>query len=706
MNSFRFKLQVSFVALGLLAIAATGWQAWRSSAAALRDATEDRLTAIRETKRQMLETYFRDVSNHVLALSSDEATILALESLRTARAQVPQSGEGSEAWTRLRSFYHDQFAPSIAHAMPAEELMSQWPPTDPRTVTLQDTFISNSPHPVGSKDLLLDPPGLGAYGAIHARFHPTFHRYQNAFGFYDIFVIDAHDGRILYSVFKETDFDHSLDDLPYSGTALASVYRKAMEVDDPDVTVTEDYARYIASHFAPAAFVGAPIWRAGAKTGVLVIQVSAEVVNHVISGSGNWQREGLGDSGNAYLLGTDGLLRSDLRFFLEDQDAFLEALRGNGLGEEAVQRMRLNRTSILNLSLDPGQAKPLLAGGAGTGLGTDFRGVEVIRSYTPLEIPGLSWWLVAEMSRQEAFEPLRQLSLQTITVGLVVAILFLVSAWWLGDSVTKPVLRLAEGARRLGERDFGVHLPVTSSDELGDLAIAFNRMATNLEKTTVSRDELKTLAKLLIETQELERNSLSRELHDDFTQRLAALAIRAGRLKNAAQAQQSEILRGELDEIQQGLSRISRDVHRMSRRLHPSILDDLGLVAAIENECRGFFERGGPVVDLEIAGELNSLPKETQIAIYRIVQEGLTNISRHAGATEVEIALRRENGSITLSIHDNGAGFSRESAGWKPGLGLASMAERARLLGGQLEVKSRPGEGTGITMTIPEEVQE
>ncbi len=717
-RSFRFKLQVSFVVLGLLAIAVTGWQAWLASATALRRATEDRLTAIRETKRQLLETYFRDVSNHVLALSSDEATLIALQSLRLARTEVPLADSTSPAWQRLHAFYSEQFAPTVAESISTEQVMNRWFPRDPRTIALQDAFLANNPYPLGAKDLLLEPANLGKFGAAHARFHPTFHRYQTAFGFYDIFLIDAMDGVILYSVFKETDFGRSVIEGEYATTAIARVYHAALALEEPEMVVMEDYEPYIASHLAPAAFVAAPIWRAGAKTGVLVIQVSAQAVNQVISGSANWRGEGLGETGNVYLVGADGLLRSDVRFLLEGPEAFLGTLAQRGVDEELLKRIQHDSTSILKLALDTAQTQRLLASEAGSELGTDFRGAEVFRVHTPLMIPGVKWHLVAEMSTQEAYEPLRQLSERTIRIGAVVAALFLASAWWLAGFVTKPVLRLAEGARRLGERDFGVHLPVTSADELGDLAAAFNRMATNLERTTVSRDELdranqelrskgaelEVLTDRLIQAQETERARLARELHDDFTQRVAVLAIRAGRLKNLVVGGQTTALHGELEEIQKGLSALGDDVHRLSRRLHPSILDELGLVAAIEGECRGFFERGGPVVDFHSDGDFADLHADTQLALYRIVQEALRNIFRHAGASEVDIQLRREGNGATLCICDNGRGFRRDSPEWKPGLGLASMAERARLLGGHCEIVSTPGEGTRITISVPESV--
>ncbi|MCW5966357.1 MAG: HAMP domain-containing protein [Bryobacterales bacterium] len=715
-RSFRFKLQASFVALGLLAISVTGWQAWVASASALRKATDDRLTAIRETKRQLLETYFLDVSNHVLALSSDEATVTALQALRTAHRELPPALPESPAWQRLRMFYQDQFAPTIADRMLPDEVMQRWFPHDPRTVTLQDAFIANNPHPLGAKDMLLEPRGLGAYGATHARFHPTFHRYQTAFGFYDIFLIDALDGVILYSVFKETDFGMSLNNGAYATTALAKVYRAALELEQPELVVMEDYAPYMASHLAPAAFVAAPIWRAGAKAGVLVIQVSATAIDRVLSGSANWRNEGLGETGNVYLVGADGLLRSDHRFLIEDSGAFLTVLAKTGIDPVLIDRIRRNRTSILNLSLDPPLMERLRSSEAGTEIGTDFRGAEVFRAYTQVAIPWVKWRLVAEMSTKEALEPLRLLTVRTVTAGAVIAALFLASAWWLAGFVTEPVLRLAEGARRLGQRDFGVHLPVTSYDELGELAEAFNRMATDLDRTTVSRDELdianhelrskraelEVLAERLIQAQEVERARLARELHDDFTQRIAALAIRAGRLKNLEGEARMAALQVELEAIQKGLSRLGDDVHGLSRRLHPSILDELGLVAAIESECRGFFERGGPVVDFQHSGDFAGLPPDTQRSFYRIVQESLRNIFRHADATEVEIQLRHHPGACSLSIRDNGRGFQRDDPDWKAGIGLVSMGERARLLGGTCDIASSPGEGTTITITIPD----
>jgi signal transduction histidine kinase len=284
------------------------------------------------------------------------------------------------------------------------------------------------------------------------------------------------------------------------------------------------------------------------------------------------------------------------------------------------------------------------------------------------------------------------------TVGFGVAILCFLAAGWLGASVTGPVLELAAAARRLGKGERGFRLQPSSSDEVGQLAADFNRMSDDLERTTVSRDEFQLLAGRLITAQEDERKRVARELHDDFTQRLVAAAIETGRLQ---QSTRDPDISAALGQLKDQVARISTDVHTLSRGLHPSMLDDLGLAAAIEQECRASFERGGPVVELHLKSNLDGISKEARLALYRITQEALRNIQRHSAAQEAELWLDASDGKVHLRIQDHGEGFDRTQPGWQPGLGLASMEERARLLGGTLRVESAPGRGTVIDVSLP-----
>lgn len=692
--SLRTRFQAIFVGLALAAIGLTIWIASVGASAALREATWDRLAASRHTRQHALERYIDDLASHVVALSTSETTLLALRELREAWPQIAETGDETTTHRELVDFYERTFANRVATRLPTSELLSQWLPSDPRVRTLQHQVIAASPHPVGAKDLLLETDG--AWGAAHARHHPTFHRYQTAFGFYDIFLISVPEGRVLYTVMKEVDLGADLTKEPYRSTRLGQVFERARTLGTGAATdiAIEDFAPYIASAFAPAAFIAAPVRVAGETVGVLAMQISIREVDRVMTGAQRWVDEGLGDSGQAYVIGADNTLRSDLRPFIENPDRFFERLRTAGVASSVMERVRHDQTAVLNLPVNLTTIERVGDESRGTELGLNLLGDRVLRSRAPLQLPGLDWTIVAEIDEAEAFAPVRALQWRLAAVGLGLSALFFIVSGWLGASVSRPMLELAATVRRLGAGDRGAQVAVRSKDEVGELASAFNRLSADLDRTTVSKTELEKLAGRLISAQEDERRRVARELHDDLVQRIAAAAIEVGRLERLSEP------RDGLESLKRTLARLSEDVHRLSRRIHPAMLDELGLAAALEAECRAFMERGGPPVDLQVP-PLDTLPGDVSLAIYRIVQEALRNAWQHAGATDVSVTLERVEDDIRLIVRDNGAGFERRAPGWVAGLGLASMEERARLLGGEMQIDSTPGGGTRIDVRLP-----
>ena len=215
-----------------------------------------------------------------------------------------------------------------------------------------------------------------------------------------------------------------------------------------------------------------------------------------------------------------------------------------------------------------------------------------------------------------------------------------------------------------------------------------------------NEERYRTLAGHLLTAQEAERKRLARELHDDLSQRLAALAMEAEILEiQTPPARGADAVRRK--EMKDKLVELSIDVHAMSRRLHPSILDDLGLADAVASECAMFRKRNGIVVNFRAENITREVRPDVAVCLYRIAQEALRNISRHAGATEVGISLVGEDQAIRLSIQDNGTGFDSGQKTDKVGLGLDSMKERAYLIGGDFSVTSYPGQGTVIEVLAP-----
>lgn len=701
--SIRTKFQLTVVLLAFAAIGVTGWIASSGASDALRQATYDRLTAIRETRRHGLERYFQDLGRHVVALSTSEATIEALRELRDAWPRIEPMPAGSPAQDALAAFYRESLGPRVASTLTPADLLARWFPHDPRTRTLQYEAIAKNPHPAGTKDLLMEiGGGAASYGAAHARHHPTFHQYQEALGSYDIFVLGAPEGRVLYTVMKEVDLGADLTREPYSSTRLGQVYQRALSLgarDGAPGVVIEDYAPYIASAFAPASFIAAPVRVAGATVGVLAIQLSIREVDLVMTQGRNWREAGFGDTGQAYVVGSDNTLRSDLREQIENPDRFIKNLEDAGVPADTIGRIRTDQTSVLNLPMDMRVVQSIATAPGETEFGVNLQGERVLRSHAALEIPDLRWTLVAEVAADEALAPVRALQARVLTAGVVLAGAFFVVAGWLGASVTRPVLELARTVAQLGAGQRGATVTVRSSDEVGELAAAFNRMSADLERTTVSKTELEALAGRLLTAQEDERRRVGRELHDDLVQRVAATAIEVGRLQRLPSTTPDQ--RAELEHLKRTLAALADDVHDLSRRIHPAMLDEHGLAAAIEAECRAFLERGGVPVDFRTQGSIDGLPKEIRLGVYRIVQEGLRNIWQHAAATEVMVTLERKGAVVRLAIVDDGAGFARSAPGWQAGLGLASMEERARLLGGTLTIASSPGAGTRIEVTLP-----
>lgn len=202
----------------------------------------------------------------------------------------------------------------------------------------------------------------------------------------------------------------------------------------------------------------------------------------------------------------------------------------------------------------------------------------------------------------------------------------------------------------------------------------------------------------LIQAQEDERSRLARELHDDVTQRLAVLAIDAGRGElKSADATDRALLRG----LRKGLVRLSEDVHALSYRLHPSILADLGLIDALRVECDRFARAEAIPVGVETCDLPQDLSADTALCLFRIAQEALRNVARHAGACEVSVGMWLEGRRLHLSVMDDGRGFAGGVQKPGPSLGLASMRQRVSLAGGDLQIDSVAGKGTIVRVSVP-----
>lgn len=214
-----------------------------------------------------------------------------------------------------------------------------------------------------------------------------------------------------------------------------------------------------------------------------------------------------------------------------------------------------------------------------------------------------------------------------------------------------------------------------------------------------TRESLRELTAKLLHAQEEERRRIAREMHDDWTQRLAILGIDIAKLEK--QLGTPERALPLLRTMQGQLVSLSEDVHALSRQLHPAILDDLGLVEALRSECASFSRREGITVAYQPVEVPALMSKDVLLCVYRVAQEALRNVAKHAAVNEARVGLIVTATELVLSVQDEGVGFDPTERTGHPGLGLSSMEERMRLVQGKLSLTSAPGKGTTVEAHVP-----
>lgn len=306
------------------------------------------------------------------------------------------------------------------------------------------------------------------------------------------------------------------------------------------------------------------------------------------------------------------------------------------------------------------------------------------------------------LSDRQLRASLASITTQILLMTILVSTIGVLGVTLLTSVLTRPIRELVEATRRVAQGDFSPKLQRWANDEIGDLAEAFNTMIEQLARTDELRREREVLRRQLLEkvitTQEEERRRIARELHDSTSQNLTSLMVG---LRNLQDTCGSEQVARQAATLRQIVAETLDEVHEISTRLRPRLLDDLGLPAALERLTREWQGRYQIPVDLLIHIGEERLPGEIETAIYRIIQESLTNIARHAAAHSVSVLVERRGNEVIAIVEDDGQGFNPAHPPGERHLGLAGMRERAELLGGRLTIESQPGAGTSIHVQIP-----
>lgn len=489
--TLQSRLVVMLLVVSILSAFVVGTVSYTSAMQAIKQRTFSRLDSLRRARADRIKDRLRLVRNQVITFSGDESIVQATLAFRQAFEKLDQNTLTDKQAAALREHYQEYFLPELARNVNGEPALETYLPGRPATRHLHYHYIANSPHGFGTRERLDAAEDGSEYSVVHKRYHPFFRRISERFHFADIMLITPDTGDIIYTSEKNPDLGSNLLKGPFAGSNLARLVASLSKSSDPNEFRIIDFEPYKAARARPAAFVASPVFSGPQCIGLLVLQFPIEGFNRIVTGRGNWERDGLGETGEVYLTADDFLLRTASRFHLDDADAYYTTLRHAGYSADQVERIRRFGTAVMQQSVRSPVVEKALLGEEGTEVSRDYRGVQCLTSYGPLEVAGLHWVLVAKIDLMEAYAPAYALGRKLLVVLVSVVLLVSLLAVVLAAHHVRPVAKLIEGVRAVSEGRTDVTVELHTHDELRELADAFNTMTRSLASKT-DQLELKT----------------------------------------------------------------------------------------------------------------------------------------------------------------------------------------------------------------------
>jgi signal transduction histidine kinase len=321
--------------------------------------------------------------------------------------------------------------------------------------------------------------------------------------------------------------------------------------------------------------------------------------------------------------------------------------------------------------------------------------------------------VVLEIPQSSALAASKHIFLRNLALLVISAVIAVLSIWWAADRfILRRVAVMISASRRLAAGDLRARIgPIGIRDELSHLAGVFDEMAESLQKRVEqeervtaslkqSREQLRRLTTYQNDVREQERIRIAREIHDQFGQSLSILKMDLAWMRKHMPAFDHAVNK-KMEAMFRLIDETMVNLHVVTAELRPVILDDFGLAAAIEWQAEFFRDRSGISCRFENDGYEPDLPADQATALFRIFQELLTNIIRHAEADEVIVRLEKHDGELCLQVADNGRGITEDEINSPHAYGLLGIRERLYPLGGRVAFEGRPGQGTRVTIHIP-----
>lgn len=563
--------------------------ALQSATESLKQEAENKLTVVRETTTNNIKNYFDFINNQIITFSNNRFTKQAMSEFTNAYQDIDDGisrVNNNEQRTSLLNYYQNDYDKKFKYlnndnSANPEKLLNALNNT---SISMQYHYISNNPAALGEKDQMIRANQNNSYNDIHEKYHPSIRQYQEQFSYYDIFLIEPETGTIVYSVFKELDFATSLRTGPYANSGIGIAFKKALALKKNESALT-DFKPYVPSYNGAASFISSPIYEGNTLLGIAIFQMPINKINSVMTHKHDWISVGLGDSGETYLVGNDLTMRSDGRFLIENKTNYLALMRSIKLPENVINEIDHRDTTIDLQPVKTKGTKAALNGITGFDIFPDYRGINVLSAYRPINILGINWAVMSEIDEEEAFAPIVILKEKIIKNAAIISIIAIfigaTLGWLFANILTKPLTYITAMVSDISavDGDFTQRIKVTGNNEISTLSIKINLFIEHIDN--MLSDLLKTLVRLVPISQE--QSEFNNKLTESLSQQKAQADIVNECLLEATEATvtvNSELLginnateqgNQAVDESEQSITMTSENINELSTTMKNAV---------------------------------------------------------------------------------------------------------------------------------------
>lgn len=491
----RSEVTSVLIGISLISVVLIGMANFMGARWLLNDIVESSLLDIGTVRAVRIENGLQAIQESTATMAADLGVVSALADFADAYEVLEEPLDQTQL-DELAAAYDEGISAATPPGVEPPTVAELFPNSE-RARYLQYHYLLQNPFGLADRSQLIDPGDGSVYSEAHALHHPGITAIRDALGFGDVILVDADTISVVYTVDKSIDFGTSLVAGPHSESGLAKAILDELSTAAAGDAVVVDFESYAPARGAPTLFAAAAVRDGAEVIGALAVAIPNEALVDITTASQDWEGTGLGETGEVYVVGNDGLMRSESRLWLEAPEDYLERVTDAGYDPEVAVAVEGFGTTALIQPVRTEAVEAAQDGELFSDSSTNYLGVDTLTVAGPLIAGTLDWVVVAEVSEDEAYFLLGAHLRRVLTLGAILIPLLALIGFLLAKRLIRPVTPILVAARQVSGGDLTVELPAESHDEFGNLAANFNGLVEALREQEVE------LARAEAETTEL-----------------------------------------------------------------------------------------------------------------------------------------------------------------------------------------------------------